>query len=720
MLLRWVKNIVNHHKIYAVAALLLIILLSFFSRIPEIDGHLSGISLESSKYYQAGKKIADHFNIPDIIEVKVTPSVQDASVIWNSLGELENNLNVAFDKMEVNSIHHARRMISRTMDSTRTLDTILAKIADVPILQNLISVDRKSFLFISKVHSPEEFELRVFDSIVELPYKGIESLKCMSIFHAEQQIAQSLGNDLIKIITALVFSISMLILWLYRDLKALFYIGVIVSLSLIPLLFTFTIFNVPFNLITALAVPVVIILSLADAVHLITGYLNSEGTEWRNRVTRSMESYIIPSFLTSLTTAIAFGSFLLNSAESIRNFGFIIAICIMASFILTFTLSPFLLRILRVDKQLSAKSITGIINSLNKYRAASTYTFLTLSIVALFTIPKIKFQTDFDSFIPRNTPIESNRLELSKDFHSQLEISLLIERAESNTQAKSKDIERDVAAVTEEIEELEFVSSTRSIKDQIEFKKRFGPFGQFIIFPKKNNPYKNIHSKVYRIDVRVTDANRIHSVANKIDSVLNTYSDQYDYEIFSKALLIDELNKGVSASLFRSLIFSFVLILGCFLFITKSWKKTMISVIVNLTPLSLIMLIFYLGGYSINILTAITIVVCLGIIVDDTTHIIYRRQNSGQGIKELDFGIITTSLILFFGFLTFLLSSFQPSKDFGLIAALVFILTMIADLTMLPYLLDRFRLSQPSSPFKKTDNEHADQNNSRPGKINDR
>ena len=108
---------------------------------------------------------------------------------------------------------------------------------------------------------------------------------------------------------------------------------------------------------------------------------------------------------------------------------------------------------------------------------------------------------------------------------------------------------------------------------------------------------------------------------------------------------------------------------------------------------------------DLNILTAITTVVCLGVIVDDTVHVIYRKRILKKEDNELGEGIITTSIILIIGFLTFLISSFEPCQVFGYISAIVFLGTMVADLTILPLLLDRVGEST-SFPFCNTNQKH--------------
>ena len=89
----------------------------------------------------------------------------------------------------------------------------------------------------------------------------------------------------------------------------------------------------------------------------------------------------------------------------------------------------------------------------------------------------------------------------------------------------------------------------------------------------------------------------------------------------------------------------------------------------------------------------------IGIVVDDTVHFLSKY---GRAREELDAApeaaaryalqtagrsMFTTTVVLVFGFLVFLLSSFVPTADVGMFAALIIALALIADFLLLPPLL---------------------------------
>jgi multidrug efflux pump len=102
---------------------------------------------------------------------------------------------------------------------------------------------------------------------------------------------------------------------------------------------------------------------------------------------------------------------------------------------------------------------------------------------------------------------------------------------------------------------------------------------------------------------------------------------------------------------------AFVLVVIIIYFFLRSWRATIIPILV--IPVSLIggFFIMYLAGYSINVLTLLAIVLAIGIVVDDAIVVmenIYVKVENGlppvkaglEGSKEIYFAIIATTITL--------------------------------------------------------------------------
>lgn len=102
---------------------------------------------------------------------------------------------------------------------------------------------------------------------------------------------------------------------------------------------------------------------------------------------------------------------------------------------------------------------------------------------------------------------------------------------------------------------------------------------------------------------------------------------------------------------------AFALVVIIIYFFLRSWRATLIPILV--IPVSLIgsFFIMYLAGYSINVLTLLAIVLAIGIVVDDAIVVmenIYVKVENGlppvkaglEGSKEIYFAIISTTITL--------------------------------------------------------------------------
>jgi multidrug efflux pump len=102
---------------------------------------------------------------------------------------------------------------------------------------------------------------------------------------------------------------------------------------------------------------------------------------------------------------------------------------------------------------------------------------------------------------------------------------------------------------------------------------------------------------------------------------------------------------------------AFLLVVVIIYFFLRSWRATLIPILV--IPVSLIgaFFIMYLAGYTINVLTLLAIVLAIGIVVDDAIVVmenIYVKVEHGlpplqaglEGSKEIYFAIIATTITL--------------------------------------------------------------------------
>lgn len=665
--------------LFALTSLIVLIMLGF-SQLPKIDGRLVGFNASDSYYLETGIKLAAAFGAQNPVQIMLTPDLEGkSSVFLESIDDLQNEFQKLFPTAQIHSLAEGRRLLHLNENQKDNARNVLQKASGIPLLDQLVSKGRKSCQIVVLVPNGVTFDQKTFDQIIFKKRKGIRDFHVMSPYHVEKGIQSALQHDLIIISSVIALLFLAYILFAYQSVKAVVFCVVIIVYSLVPALFLFSVFNVPINLVSVLVFPVVLILSVADSIHLLTGLANTEKDKPIDEKMKStFKKYFTPSFITSATTAVAFYSFLYNDSPNIQDFGLITALTVLIAFLFTYGSAPFLIQAFKIEPKQN-RVIAKLSDGLNIKKRLFSIVLVVLSLVSIAVLPKLKFDTSFDDFFPVKSEVSKEHDMINAAFHSQIGIDLMVR----STSLSSTELQETAVELHGDIERLSDVADVQSFRDQLDFRNSFGAAALFVSFPKKGNPFRTEDGTAYRLNVQLKSGKDLEKVNKGITEIVESFSDEIEVVVYSNGLLFKEINQQVASSLLESLLFSFIFIAIMLFLMTKSLLVTAIGIVVNLIPLSLISLIFYAFGFKINIVTALTAVVCLGIIVDDTIHVLYQKVVLKSDLSELRYGILTTSILLFLGFSTFVLSSFAPSQIFGFICALVFIFTVLTDLTLL-------------------------------------
>ena len=143
-----------------------------------------------------------------------------------------------------------------------------------------------------------------------------------------------------------------------------------------------------------------------------------------------------------------------------------------------------------------------------------------------------------------------------------------------------------------------------------------------------------------------------------------------------------------------------ILLISIFMgYMFKSLRMIFISLIPNLLPLLVTGGIMGYLGIPIKPSTILVFSIAFGISVDDTIHFLakYRqeliasnwkiRKSVYKAIRETGVSMFYTSIVLFFGFLVFLVSSFGGTKALGGLVSITLLFAMVSNLLLLPALL---------------------------------
>jgi predicted RND superfamily exporter protein len=134
----------------------------------------------------------------------------------------------------------------------------------------------------------------------------------------------------------------------------------------------------------------------------------------------------------------------------------------------------------------------------------------------------------------------------------------------------------------------------------------------------------------------------------------------------------------------------------------RSPQMILISLIPNILPLLITAGLMGFFEIPIKPSTILVFSIAFGISVDDTIHFLakYRQELIANkwriktsvyaALRETGVSMFYTSIVLFFGFLTFTLSSFGGTIALGGLVSITLLLAMVSNLLLLPSLLLTF------------------------------
>jgi len=162
-------------------------------------------------------------------------------------------------------------------------------------------------------------------------------------------------------------------------------------------------------------------------------------------------------------------------------------------------------------------------------------------------------------------------------------------------------------------------------------------------------------------------------------------------------LLINTFSHSVSSSV-DSYLIAFIGITLMMMIILGSVKIGLLSMIPNLTPIILGLLIMYTMHIPLDMFTLLIGSIAIGLAVDDTIHFMHNFKryyletgDSAKAIEQTFFttgkAMVITTIVLSLGFYSYMMGDMISVQNFGLLTGSVITLALIGDLLLAPALM---------------------------------
>ena len=404
----------------------------------------------------------------------------------------------------------------------------------------------------------------------------------------------------------------------------------------------------------------------------------------------------------------------------------------MAIFILSILIIPIIYSFMHKPKEkhlkhLERKWIDAIVNwmenTVRHNRIAiyiSTVIIIVVSIIGVYTI---RVSGSLIEDMPKGKQFFKDIVFFENEFGGIMPLEILIDTKKKNGVMNLSTLKR-MNKLDEEIDEIPELSKSVSILNMVKYTKQAFYNGNpkyyqlpteqeknFILAYTKNSDthsdmLKNFidstgqYARIttYMKDIGTDKMEHIEQrIQDKIDQVFP--KKKYEVTLTGKALVFLKGTNYLVKNLAISLSLAILLISLFMAWMFRSYKMIIISLIPNILPLLITAGLMGYLGVPIKPSTILVFSIAFGISVDDTIHFLakYRqelvfhkwnvRKSVYAALRETGVSMFYTSIVLFFGFLVFTVSSFGGTKALGGLVSVTLLFAMISNLLLLPSLL---------------------------------
>lgn len=524
----------------------------------------------------------------------------------------------------------------------------------------------------------------------------------------EADMARAIRHDQLWLVPTLFAVFALLLGLLLRSWKGVLLPMGVVLLTLIWTLGLYALAGHELNTVTALLSPVVAILSIEVAVHLLKAHdeARAAGHAPAQAASEILRHLFVPCVLTTLTTIIGFSSLFFTTIPAIRLFAVFASLGVLFAFLLSMIVVPAALLRWPGRGRTSTSSWTPPA-ALLRHPGLTLAGALALAGLALLGLPRLVVDTNLLRILRPSAPAVAAAEFVDARLTGANALEVLLRRRDGGPFEQPEDwaTARAVETFLRARPEVTHVFSPLDVLDSIARQRRTDALapaelsrGLALLRPSMSS-YLSPDGSSVRVTARVRSVGTTAAEALVSDLRAAT-SSRAAWEIEPTGLfaLTAFDSNGLVANQLKSLGLALLLILIFIGIQFRSPTLGLLAALVNLLPIAAVYGIMGWLGIRLSTATAMISSVMLGLIVDSTILFVARRRREASieaTLRGTAAPIGASALILTTGFATGCLGSFPPTIHFSFLSALTLGLSALSALAVLPAclrLLERRRV----------------------------
>ena len=585
---------------------------------------------------------------------------------------------------------------------------------------------RRDFIFDKLIPTIEKFEK---ENNLNVRISGMPYIRTLN--------AQNIQDEIMLFVFGALGITAIIFFFFFRSFRATF-ITLLVVLVGVTWAFGFIgLFRYEITVLSALIPPLIIVIGVPNAVFLINKYqqeIKKHGQQAK-ALQRVISKIGNATLMTNITTASGFATFVFVKSDLLREFGILASVNIISIFILALLIIPIIYSFMPLPKKkhlnhLERKWIENVVDWMERTVKEQRITIYIASVVIIILgiigVYQIRVSGSLIEDMPKSMEFYKDIKFFEKEFGGIMPLEILIDTKKEKGVMKLSTLKK-MDKINDEIETFPELSKPISVVNLVKYSKQAYYKGnpkyyqlptnqeQSYIFSYTKNSnseagmlknFVDSTGRYARITTFMKDigTDKMDVIQERLKAVIAKEfpSDKYTVSITGKALVFIKGTNYLIKNLVLSLSLAIILIALFMAWMFRSPQMILISLLPNILPLLITAGLMGFLDIPIKPSTILVFSIAFGISVDDTIHFLakYRQELMANNwrikpsvyaaLRETGVSMFYTSIVLFFGFLVFTLSSFGGTIALGGLVSVTLLLAMVSNLLLLPSLLLTF------------------------------
>lgn len=610
----------------------------------------------------------------------------------------------------------------------------------VSIDKNVLNSKKRNDVVKAIVDAGDEFGKKYS---LDMHYSGLPLIRT--------NMATRVANEMQWFLFGSVILSAVILLIFFRSLSATFISLFVVVCGVLWSLGTMHMFDYKITLLNALIPPLIVVIGIPNCIYFLNKYHSSfrslehahtdaKGDIKRRSLIEMISRMGVVTLFCNIAAAIGFAVFALTKSAILKEFGVVAGINIFALFFISLIVIPVALSFLpdpkeRHTKYLDNKWLLSILDklevwSLNHRRAIYAVTTIVIAI-SIAGIMKLKSEGFIVDDLPKTDKIYTDLKYFEKNFKGVMPLEIIVDTKRKNglrsnplkTFAKIDSLSAFIGAHPEINRPLSIVEGMKFAR-QAYYDGDSSNYGlpnsfdiaflaQYLGGKTESGGAQNNFTKLVRsfmdstrerarVSSNMADvgSKRLHELLTEIDAKSTQIFDTASYKVTltGSSVTFLEGTTFIINGLKESIMWAFLLIALCMLYLFRSFRILLCSLIPNVIPLIITAGVMGWVGVRIKPSTVLVFSVALGIAIDITIRFLvnYKQELKGSKtgpqvvvdtIHKTGISIIYTSLVLIAGFVIFCFSGFGGTQALGWLTSLTLVMATFTNLVFLPALL---------------------------------